>query len=45
VQGKQTDAKEGSAELEALSKEVAAGKEKMAVMTKKIGQLEAKVNE
>jgi hypothetical protein len=44
LQGKQAEAKEGNAELEALTKEVAAGKEKMAVMTKKIGQLEAKVS-
>ncbi|WIA12004.1 hypothetical protein OEZ85_012085 [Tetradesmus obliquus] len=41
--GKPAEAKEGNAELEALTKEVAAGKEKVAVMTKKIGQLEAKV--
>jgi hypothetical protein len=44
LQGKQTDAKEGNAEMEALSKEVAVAKEKISVMTKKIGHLEAKVN-
>jgi hypothetical protein len=44
LQGKQADAKEGSAKTEALSKEVAVAKEKMAMMTKKIGHLEAKVN-
>lgn len=44
MQGKPAEAKEGNAELEALTKEVAAAKEKVAVMTKKIGQLEAKVS-
>lgn len=43
MQAKTADAKNGSAELETLSKELAAAKERVQQMTKKVGQMEAKV--